>query len=391
MAVCAVIATVGCGPDLARPDETLPPIPSADVGATSSPPATVGEPPASNAQADAEALVAELPGVDACSLGATPAGGSITFSVDGVLYQTDTTGSATCLADLKRTTNWLVWSPDGDEVLISPDLLLRNDGTITQTGFFSENRTVRWSAPQGLALIAPKSSTGELIWRDAHDSGKRIDVSFADQVSAAAYHPAGTHIIAAAVGRDNRGPGLFIANNRGETPLRLGEPDESATITTDITTDVGGDAVLYIHAHSDGSGDVHRFRLSTEQTDTLGEFKVVPKYLEASTVEADDVAWHVPNTPSDSAVMIVSAALAEPLTVQPELDHISWPLGWLPGHRLLIASQTIGASADAPYDLWLWSTTGLQLVRRGVTAAAARTAHGDAQPPPPLYGAGVPE
>jgi hypothetical protein len=249
---------------------------------------------------------------------------------------------------------------------------------------------VRWSAPQGLALIAPKSSTGELIWRDAHDSGKRIDVSFADQVTAAAYHPAGTHIIAAAVGRDNRGPGLFIANNRGETPLRLGEPEEGAAIT-EVTTDMSGDDVLYIHSHADGSGHVHRHRLSTEQTDTLGEHKVVPKYLEASTVEAGDVAWHVPNTPSDSAVMIISPALTEPLTVQPELDHISWPLGWLPGHRLLIASQTIGASADSPYDLWLWSTTGLQLVRRGVTAAAPRVQHGAAQPPPPLYGSGVPE
>ncbi|MEQ1700631.1 MAG: hypothetical protein ABMA25_10990, partial [Ilumatobacteraceae bacterium] len=158
----------------------------------------------------------QLPTGASCSLGAPPPGGQTTFATAGMLWGIDDAGTVTCLADLGgRVVTWLSWSPDGDEVLIGPNTVLRADGTFTDSGYFADNTAVRWSAPTGKALVAPKASTGALIWRNAHDSGERIDVTFTDATTSAAYHPAGKHIAAAGVGRAGNGPGVFLASNRG--------------------------------------------------------------------------------------------------------------------------------------------------------------------------------
>ena len=54
-------------------------------------------------------------------------------------------------------------------------------------------------------------------------------VALADEIAAAAYHPAGKHIAAVGVGRDGLGPGLFVATNRGGNPQRFGLPRPPAS------------------------------------------------------------------------------------------------------------------------------------------------------------------
>jgi hypothetical protein len=392
VAACAAIAllTAACGPEAAEPDDSLPPIPSvASVASTL--PTSSGPPPPTAAEPETAELITALPPADECRIGEAPTGGAISFTADGVLYQTDTTGEVSCLTQLDQPSAWLLWSPDGDDVLVNPDMLLRNDGSTVATGFFADNQTVRWSTPTGVALIAPKSSTGELIWRDANDAGKRINISFADGITAAAYHPTGTHIIAAGSGRDGNGPGVFIATNRGERATRLASLDDGVAVS-ELAGDMDGDVVWYVDALADGTtGRLHRLRLSTQEATLVVEDDVALTYLTASTVEPGDVAWQAPRTPSDSPTVVLAAAWSEPVEVQPELDHTSWPLGWLPGDRLLIGSKVVGGATDAPFDLWLWSPSDLQLIRRGVTSAAPRVAAATPADVPAAFGTGNPE
>jgi hypothetical protein len=392
-AACCLLAAAACGPQVAQPDDTLPPIPSvAPASPTVAP--TTGAPPPTAAAADVSALVASFDTDGDCRLGAVPVGGSITFTVGDRLLQSDTTGKVGCLADIGRDATWLRWSPDGDDVLVRPSLLLRSDGRLSETGFFEDNLSVRWSAPNGAALIARKSSTGELIWRDSADSSKRIALSFARSISIATYHPAGTHVVVAGEPRqDDGGSGseaLIVATNRGESPTVVGDPDHSTNVV-ELTTDLTGDVLFYTHSHKDGRAHLHRYQLSTQQTTTLVDGATLPDNVVASTVEIGDVAWTVPSSPSNVATMVFAAGFAEPLAVQPEPDVVSWPIGWLPGHRLLIGTRVAGASSDSPFDLWLWSTSSLQLVARDVDTAAARTVGGKPTPVPPMFGVGLPE
>ena len=184
--------------------------------------------PASNGQT-ASIAAASLPTGEPCALGDVPSGGQMTFVVGSRLYGLFDDGSVACLADLgDRSPTWISWSTDGDEVLAGPDFEVRADGSTSDTGYFADNTNVRWSAPTGKALLAPKAATGALIWRNAHNSGERIDVSFADQTTSAAYHPGGKDIVATGVGRDGQGPGVFLASNRGANAIRVGTFDEGA-------------------------------------------------------------------------------------------------------------------------------------------------------------------
>lgn len=320
----------------------------------------------------------DLPSTGPCSLGSPPIGGEITFVVAARLYAVDADGNVQCLADLEgRSPTWLSWSPDGDEVLVGPDLVLQADGTFSTTGYFSDNTNVQWSAPTGKALIAPKAATGQLIWRNAHDPTDRIDVSFADGVTSAAYHPAGKSIVAAGVGRDGMGPGVFVASNRGANAQRIGAL-ESGSTATEVAFDMSGGSVVFVHQHADGSSHVHRFVFASAALSTLADLPdTTPTHLTVSPVDEGDVAWtQTYSTTNSSAQVLLADATTSVVAVAPGGEHVSDPIGWLPGHRLLVDVRPVVAPTPAPFDLWEWAPTGMTEVIAGVTAAAARTVHG---------------
>lgn len=293
------------------------------------------------------------------------------------LYAVGSDATVQCLADLQGLSpTWLQWSPDGDELLVGPDTLLRADGTFTSTGYFTDNINVRWSAPTGKALIAPKATTGQLIWRDAHDPANRIDVSFADNIVSTAYHPAGKHIAVSGTGRDGQGAGVFVASNRGANAQRIGTL-EAGTTATEVAFDMSGDSLVFVHQHADGSSHLHRAYLGRPGLMTLADLPdTTPTHLTVSPVDEGDVAWTQSYSSVNSSTHVLLGDSTSAAVNSPDGDHISDPIGWLPGHRLLVNSRSPSLAPGSAFELWEWSPTGMNKVIDGVTAAAARSVHG---------------
>jgi hypothetical protein len=294
------------------------------------------------------------------------------------LYAVAADGKVQCLADLgTRSPTWISWSPDSDELLIGPDELLRSDGTSSTTGYFADNTNVRWSAPTGKALIAPKATTGQLIWRNAHDPAERIDVSFADSISSAAYHPAGRHIAVAGIGRDGQGAGVFVASNRGANAQRIGVL-EPGTTATEVAFDMSGNSLVFVHQHPDGSAHLHRYSFLNGSLLTLADLPdVTPTDLTVSPVDEGDAAWtQTYSTTNSTTHVLLGGAATDVVANSPAGEHVSAPIGWLPGHRLLVESRPVGPPDSASFELWEWSPNGMSKVIDGVTAAATRSVHG---------------
>ncbi len=324
----------------------------------------------------ASLTIADLPGDAPCVVGTVPPEGQATFVVIGKLWGLNADGTIVCLADLAgRNPSWLSWSPDGDEVLVGPDTVLRNDGSFVMTGYFPDNRSLRWSYPTGKALIAPNAASGKLIWRNAHDSTERIDVSFMQSTTTAAYHPAGKHIAAAGIGNDGLGEGVFVASNRGANAQRVGTMDEGTV--SDLSFEENGDSIVFLHHHTDGTEEVHRYFFQTgivTAVATYGDFGVSD--LVASPIDEGAIAWAIAHSTISGQVIVQPSIGDTPVRVSMPVERIPEPLSWLPGQRLLVASHNVAAAADAPYDLWQWSVAGSTHVIDGISAAAARTPHG---------------
>jgi WD40 repeat protein len=309
-------------------------------------------------------------------MGDVPASGQTTFVMSGKLWAVGVDDSIVCLADLEgRNPSWISWSPDGDEVLVGPDTVLRNDGKFVATGYFPDNRSLRWSAPTGKALLAPNAATGKLIWRNAHDSGDRIDVSFAERTTTAAYHPAGKHIAAAGVGTDGLGQGVFIASNRGANLQRIGQIE--AGDVTDLSFEENGDSIVFLHHHPDGTSEVHRYTFSSSILETVattaGE---VVEDLVASPADQGALAWDTTHSTLSSVLFAQADPATPPVQVAAPIESVLQPLSWLPNHRLLFSRASPASALDAPYDLWQWAGGTSTHVIDGVSAAAARTPHG---------------
>jgi hypothetical protein len=320
--------------------------------------------------------IADLSGDAPCVMGEVPVDGQTTFVTEGRLWALNSDGAVSCLADLDgRNPSWISWSPDGDEVLVGPDTVLRNDGQFVSTGYFPDNRSLRWSYPTGKALIAPNAETGHLIWRNAHDSAERIDVSFAERTTTAAYHPAGKHIAAAGIGSDGAGEGVFIASNRGANMQRIGQIE--AGEVSDLSFEENGNSIVFLHHHPDGVDEVHRYDLAAgflESIETYGDAGVAD--LVASPVDQGAIAWAVNRSTISGQLVVQTGPTVPSARAAMPTEHLPRPLSWLPARRLLVASHAVGAAPDATFDLWQWSAGATTHVIDGVSAAAARTVHG---------------
>lgn len=387
LAMCAafvLLSACASSPRTSSPLPSLSPAP-ASSSTTSSPQASTPDTGSGTSVATSEIAnaarftLADVPSNGPCVLAPPSAAGQITFVIASRLYGVAADGTLQCLADLQGLSpTWLRWSPNGDELLVGPDTMLRADGSFASTGYFANNINLRWSSPTGKALIAPKAATGQLIWRDAHDSTNRIDVSFADNITSAAYHPAGKHIAVAGIGRDGQGPGVFVASNRGANAQRIGTL-EAGTTATEVAFDMTGDSLVFVHQHADGSSHLHRYTFANSTLLTLAELPdTTPTQLTVSPVDEGDVAWTQSySTVNSSARLLLGDSTTTAVVANsPEGDHISDPIGWLPGHRLLVNSRSPAVAADGAFELWEWSPTGMSKVIDGVTAAAARSVHG---------------
>lgn len=353
--------------------------PGSTVDATTDPPATT-DPTTSTTAASIDDSPArystdDLPLDAPCEMTPVPAAGQTTFVFEGRLWALDGLGEFSCLADLEgRNPSWIQWSPDGDEVLIGPDVVLRDDGRFVETGYFPDNRALRWSEPTGKALIAPNAQTGHLIWRNAHDSTERIDVSFMARTTSAVYHPAGKHIVAAGEGNDGLGEGIFLASNRGANATRLGSIEHGEV--TGLAFDATGDSFTFLHRHPDGTTEVHRYTLPFDQLDTLHTYAGESATgLVTSAADPVAAAWVVGDGTSGNRVELSSSSSFGVVRMALPTESVFTPLSWLPGERLLVGARAAGTGADSAYDVWQWSNGQSARIIDGISAAAARTPH----------------
>lgn len=331
--------------------------------------------PASDLDRPAELSTADLPTEEPCAVGTVPEGGQVTFVAGGKLWGVDQQGTVACLADLQgRNPTWISWSPDGDEVLVGPDVVLRNDGRFVPTGYFPDNRLLRWSAPTGKALLAPNAQTGHLIWRNAHDSTDRIDVSFAERTTAAAYHPAGKHIVAAGIGNDGQGEGVFLATNRGANVQRIGSID--AGEVSDLSFEMSGDSIVFLHHHPDGLTELHRYTFSNAVLEVVATEPVEAiEHLVASPVDDRVLAWSTAHSTLTSVLHVLAEPFGAAVSVSfPE--SVLTPLSWMPNRQILFSRSDPGAVDGTPFGVWSWSGGNVRHLVDGVSAAAARTVHG---------------
>jgi hypothetical protein len=383
--VLLTLALVACSTDAT--DAT--PTPVASTLATTAPDSTEGattDAPTTTAAVttSTDASIDDLPArystddlpLDApCAMTPVPAAGQTTFVFEARLWAIDELGAFTCLADLEgRNPSWIQWSPDGDEVLVGPDVVLRDDGRFVETGYFPDNRALRWSEPTGKALIAPNAQTGNLIWRNAHDSTERIDVSFMARTTAAVYHPAGKHIVAAGEGSDGLGEGIFLASNRGASPTRLGSIEHGEV--TGLAFDANGESFTFLHTHPDGTTEVHRYLMPINVLDTLTSYDGESATgLVTSPVDHGAAAWTVGHGTTANRIELTGTLGTGTAAMELPSESVVTPLSWLPGERLLVGVRSPGVAADAPYDVWKWSDGASTRVIDGVQAAAARTVH----------------
>jgi hypothetical protein len=381
--VLLTLALVACSTDAT--DAT--PTPVASTLATTAPDSTEGattDAPTTTAAVttSTDASIDELPArystdglpLDApCAMTPVPAAGQTTFVFEARLWAIDGLGAFTCLADLEgRNPSWIQWSPDGDEVLIGPDVVLRDDGRFIETGYFPENRALRWSEPTGKALIAPNAQTGALIWRNAHDSTERIDVSFMARTTTAVYHPAGKHIVAAGEGNDGLGEGIFLASNRGANPTRLGSIEHGQV--TGLAFDATGESFTFLHTHPDGATEVHRYTLPFNQLDTLQTYSGESATgLVSSAADNGAAAWVVGDGTDANRVELSSPSSFGVVRMALPTESVFTPLSWLPGERLLVEARPAGAPDGVAGDVWQWSNGQSARIIDGVQAAAART------------------
>lgn len=388
--IALMLTLVGCA-TVQQTDSTLPPLEGAP-GLTSPTP-TIGDVDITAPVEESVSIVnpsraitaADVPPPTDCVVSALPAEGQLTFAFSDIVYALNPDATLTCLADLASTPAQLQWSPDGDEVLLSPQRLLRADGTVADTQFSDSNIGISWSQPTGKALITPNPATGQLFWRNAGNLDERLDITFTNGTIAAAYHPSGTQIAAIGTGVNDGKSGVFIASNRGEKAQRVDSPDDGRP--TELAFDMSGSSLVLVHKHSNGGGHVHRYLLGSGDLLTIASTSTVPVGLSVSTVDEGDVAW-VETPAGEPSVLytVIGLDATDPVPVSLPAETIGTPLGWLPGHRLMIAVRPVAASARGNFDLWIWTPAGSSLIATGVAAAGPRVTHGPWSDPPGLAG-----
>jgi dipeptidyl aminopeptidase/acylaminoacyl peptidase len=279
--------------------------------------------------------------------------GEVTFVQDGRVWAVgsgDT--SPRCLYDLKgRLINQIKWSPDSKAVLLGADMVARGP-SIRPSGYLPTNKDVNWSGPKGTSLLAT-TAKGELIKRDS-TTGVRTDISFLNEQTASTYHPAGKAIFSIGSSADTGGEnvdgneinGVWIADNLGGNAKLLIE-DVSAAKLSDLVVTGTGERVHFIAEHSDGF-HLHQYDLfGNDQDKQLSVAFDSPDPLHSVTVSAVDnsVAVQV-GTCGEAKVLpdvFYRADTGSFRSLRAEVPQIGLgelaPVGWLPGHRLVVTSR----------------------------------------------------
>ena len=320
----------------------------------------------------------QLPVDGDCLLDGVPEGGEATVLVDGRLYGLGADGvSPRCLADGLSSSD-IEWGPLGDRVRVGDEILTAS----TRFGMTGVSRYA-WTGPTGSRIVAVAT---DRLWKVALDDRIETDITFLAENFDAAYHPAGTHLLA--IGIDFEGQyGLWLATNQGADPLLLAS-DDGATIADPAWNWLG--EPLFIAEHFDGRWHAHSVFMTEEgwldaliiveseaPIDRLLPSRYDPIMLGYRTDGHEGV-----HCVDGSRTTVNGIDVPEPLS-----EWTSTPVGWLSAERLLVLAFPDGC--DSPADLWSFSAGycpgsvyDVSLLIKGVDGAAAREAAHPAPPPP---------
>jgi hypothetical protein len=333
-------------------------------------------------QGEAGFPVVALPTDAACSLGDVPGSGEATVVVDGRLYGLGASGAdPRCLADGIDTAD-IEWGPQGDRIRVGARVLTAT-GEVPLPGATE----YIWTAPTGSRILAVAP---DRLWKVDLDDLTESDITFLSENDAAAYHPAGEHILV--IGTNTEGQyGLWLATNQGGDPLLIAF-DELAEMSVPEWSWLN--EPMFIAKHINGPWHIHLVELSAE-----GSLEG-PVVLE--TDESIDMllpARHDPimlafRSGGVTGVTCVEGSHAGVKGVdlpEPVASLTSTPLGWLSAERLLVMTYPNGC--EAPGDLWSFSAGfcpgsvyGVTPIISGIDSAAAREAAPLPPPPPDFTG-----
>ncbi len=317
--------------------------------------------------------------------------GGRVLAVPGNLTRPAASDTPTCLYELQPAgIKQLDWSPDGSALLLGSDQVAR--GTkLSASGYLPTNPDVKWSGPNGKSLLAT-TAKGELVKRNS-TTGARTDISFLPKHQSSVYHPAGKAIISIGEFRDSDyepdaraaaegSPqiGVFLATNTGSEP-RLLISDDSDAALSEVAFSGSGRNLYFIAQHVD------KFHLHRYETNVGGLFEEVTSTTVISNLVASEVDESVAvqvgacdaNTPPDLKVwtgpessQIEFQSLRDVVPQVP--DGALFPVGWLPGKRLVVIART---GCTGPGNLSVVDITAgtVQIIANNVSMAATRTRH----------------
>jgi hypothetical protein len=325
----------------------------------------------------------ELPVGGPCAIDAVPQDGEITVVVGVRLYGLgEDNATPRCLVD-GVTSRDIEWGPEGDRLrigntIITPSRTFSVDGALSLV----------WTTPTGKRIVDVAGDTVEKI--DV-DGSATDDITFLQQTTALAYHPAGTHVLA--VGDDGAGQyGLWLANNEGEGPLLIAS-DAGAQVLDPAWTWLG--EPVFVAAHSLGPWHIHRVDITEDgalEGPILVETTVPLDHLLPSPFDPVLIAYR------DSASADVACTDGSHANVmgvdmpEPLASMTTSPVGWLSTERLLVLANPDGCGS--PGQLWVFtagfcpgSEYGVAPVIDEIDAAAARSIAPEPPQPPDFSGA----
>ena len=317
-----------------------------------------------------------LPADSACILDDVPDLGEATVVVDGRLYGLGADGTdPRCLADGIHTVDF-EWGPQGDRIRVG-------DRVLTGTQEVSLPAAIKhvWTTPTGSRILAVAP---DRLWKVDLDGQTESDITFLSENEAAAYHPAGEHILAIGTNADGQ-YGLWLATNQGQDPLLIAF-DELAEMSAPNWSWLN--EPMFIAKHINGPWHIHLVELSAEgslEGPVVIETDESIDQLLPARHDPIMLAYRIGGTGGDICVEGAHAGVKGVDIPEPVASLTSTPLGWLSGERLLIMTYPDGC--DALGDLWSFSAGfcpgsvyGVTPIISGISGAAVREA---APPPPP--------
>lgn len=209
--------------------------------------------------------------VDCVGLGDAPTAGQLTFVAMERLWQIESDGLITCLAEVPDSTEMVAWSPPGERVVFSDGRVLNADGESREPGGISGIVT-GWTWPTGLRFL---ETDGPVLRKHEADGSGVIDISIVDHHEVVTYHPDGLHFAAFGTApitfiefdeEGNETPSvvdqlsLFIVPNGDPEPHQLVTPVDA--VITDAAFSSDGTRISFVAVHDGSDHHVHSFDLS---------------------------------------------------------------------------------------------------------------------------------